>query len=97
MIEEVVAIDFGISIVFVAKIVSLNLANVFDKLTIFCKAIKIEFKNNLSSIILTDCNFFVNPSNKALNSSAAEANSLKPSIFMSNSMFLYHSQFGTQQ
>jgi len=88
IIIAVVYIDCGISIVLVANIVSLNFAKLFDKFTIFCNAFNIDVRNLESSIILTVCNFVVKLWNKLLSSSAAVANSLKPSIFTSNSIVL---------
>ena len=82
----VAEIDLGISIVFVAKMVFLNFAKLFDKFIIFRRATNIEVKNAVSLIIFTFCNLVVKFWNKALNSSAAVANSLNPSILISNAI-----------
>ena len=81
-------VDLGNWILEVASIVCLNLPNTSDKFHIFCRATETERRKFKSSIILTLSNFTIKLEKSLLNSSAATANSLNPSISMLSAICL---------
>lgn len=72
----------------VRAIVCLNSPKTLDKFTIFLRALRIPVKKVLSLIMLIFCNLKIKFLKRLLNSSAASANSLNPSISILRSICL---------